>query len=330
MAVDATGDVYVAGYMHITAGPGQPWRRDILLRKYDRMGTELWSREFGSMATAAIDEAASVVVDREGNIYVAGITSGALRGQVSAGDKDAFVRKYDASGVELWPRQFGSPESDRARGVAVDAKGDVYVAGVTFGALPGQVGAGQNDAFLRKYGTGGEEVWTRQFGSPESDSASGVAVDGEGNVYVAGRTGGVLPDQVSAGKEDAFIRKYAPGGTELWTRQFGYPDSSDGANSVAMDVEGNVYIAGYTDSTPEGRMDPAERQALLRKYDSAGGELWSRIFGETFDSVSSVVVDEQGDVYVTGSATGRKALGDAILRKYDSLVKTRFEEVPAI
>ena len=210
VAVDATGDVYVAGYMHITAGPGQPWRRDILLRKYDRMGTELWSREFGSMATAAIDEAASVVVDREGNIYVAGITSGALRGQVSAGDKDAFVRKYDASGVELWTRQFGSPESDRARGVAMDAKGDVYVAGVTFGALPGQVGAGQNDAFLRKYGTGGEEVWTRQFGSPQDDLGFSVAVDREGHVYVAGFTQGAMPGQTYSGMRDAFVVRLTP------------------------------------------------------------------------------------------------------------------------
>jgi len=62
VAVDATGNVYVAGYIVTTRGPGQPWRQDILLRKYDRVGTQLWSREFGSMAAAAIDEAASVAV----------------------------------------------------------------------------------------------------------------------------------------------------------------------------------------------------------------------------------------------------------------------------
>ena len=311
VAVDATGNVYVAGYTHISAGPGQPWRRDAFLRKYDRVGTPLWSREFGSMVATAIDEAASVAVDLEGNIYVAGITLGALRGQASAGDKDAFVRKYDTSGVELWTRQFGSPEADRALGVAVDEIGNVYVAGTTFGALPGQVGAGPNDAFLRKYGTGGDEVWTRQFGSPESDSASGVAVDGEGNVYVAGWTGGALPDQVSAGMEDAFLRTYSPEGTVLWTRQFGHPDSSDGANGLAVDVEGNVYMAGYTNTADRG-----DRNAFLRKYDPAGGERWSRL-GEGFNSGFSVVVAEEGNVYVAGSTTDRKVLGDALLRKYD-------------
>ena len=235
-----------------------------------------------------------------------------MSGQASAGDKDAFVRKYDASGVELWTKQFGSPESDRALGVAVDATGNVYVAGKTWGALPGQVDAGPADAFLRKYGAGGDEVWTRQFGSSEPDSASGVAVDGEGNVYVAGWTGGALPDQVSGGREDAFLRKYAPGGTELWTRQLGYPDSSDGASSVAVDVEGNVYIAGYTD-----RADRGDRNAFLRKYDSAGEVLWSRI-GETFNWASSVVVDGEANVYVVGSTAGGKVMGDALLRKYSS------------
>ena len=152
-------------------------------------------------------------------------------------------------------------------------------------------------------------MWTRQFGSSEPYSASGVAVDGEGNVYVAGWTGGALPDQVSAGGEDAFLRKYAPGGTELWTRQLGYPDSSDGANSVAVDLEGNVYIAGYTDG--------ADRTAFLRKYDSAGEVLWSRI-GETFNWASSVVADGEGNVYVVGSTAGGKVMGDALLRKYAS------------
>ena len=268
------------------------------------------------MVATAIDEAASVAVDLDGNIYVAGITLGALMGQASAGHKDAFVRKYDASGQELWTRQFGSPETDRALGVAVDANGNVYVAGKTFGALPNQAAAGLADAFLRRYGPGGEDAWTRQFGSTESDSASGVAVDGEGSVYVAGWTGGVLPDQVSTDGTDAFLRKYEPGGTELWTRQFGHTDSSDAADNVAVDAEGNVYVAGSTDITPEGQMDRAERAAFLGKYDSEGGDLWSQLLG-TFNFVSSVVVDGEGSIYVAGSTAGGKVMGDALLRKYD-------------
>jgi hypothetical protein len=101
VAVDSVDNVYAAGHAVVTAGPGQPWRRDVQVRKYDRVGALLWSQEFGSMLTTAIDEAASIATDRAGNVFVGGITLGALTGQTSAGGKDAFVRKFDRSGTEL-------------------------------------------------------------------------------------------------------------------------------------------------------------------------------------------------------------------------------------
>ena len=160
-----------------------------------------WIRQFGSSAT---DLGLKISVDASG-VYVAGHTIGALPGQTSAGGADAFVRKYDASGNELWTRQFGSSAFDLALGISVDASG-VYVAGHTTGALPGQTSAGSGDAFVRKYDTSGNVVWTRQFGSSASDVAFGISVDASG-VYVAGWTFGALPGQTSAGSFDAFVAK---------------------------------------------------------------------------------------------------------------------------
>src|SRR3989304_644994 len=57
--------------------------------------------------------------------------------------------------------------------------------------------------------------WTRQFGTSSFDVAYAVAVDGSG-VYVAGRTDGTLPGEMSAGGDDAFLRKYGAEGTEAW------------------------------------------------------------------------------------------------------------------
>src|SRR5438270_6913106 len=68
--------------------------------------------------------------------------------------------------------------------------------------------------------------WIRQFGSSSGDIAQSVAVDASG-VYVAGRTMGALPGQTKAGFYDAYIRKYDPSGTELWTRQFGSSGSTN-------------------------------------------------------------------------------------------------------
>src|SRR5262245_52429037 len=89
-------------------------------------GSLNWIDQFG---TADADEAWGVAVDGAGSVYVAGTTAGVLPGQNSAGGVDAFVRKYDSAHNEAWTRQFGTSGNDRAFDVAVDAIGNVYVAG---------------------------------------------------------------------------------------------------------------------------------------------------------------------------------------------------------
>ncbi|MSQ40237.1 MAG: hypothetical protein EXR55_00940 [Dehalococcoidia bacterium] len=112
----------------------------------------------------------------------------------------------------LWTRQFGSSITDSANGVGVDGAGNVYVVGNSFTdgpLLP--------DAFVRKYGPKGTELWTSQFDSPHANSAQGGALDEAGNVYVVGYTNGALPGQTPLGSTDAFVRKYTPDGEEVWT-----------------------------------------------------------------------------------------------------------------
>jgi len=175
-----------------------------------------WTRQFGTFAN---DYATNIAVDASGNVYVAGKTVGALPEQSSSGDWDVFVRKYDSSGSELWTRQFGTSTYDYAESVAVDASGNVYVAGLTSGALPGQTSSGGGDAFVRKYDGSGSEIWTKQFGTSTYDEAYDVAVDTFDNVYVAGQTYGALPGQTSSGGRDAFLVKFVQptpvGGTAL-------------------------------------------------------------------------------------------------------------------
>jgi len=300
VAVDSSGNVYVAG---ITGGalPGQTssggW--DAFVRKYNGSGNVLWTRQFG---TSASDYAYGVAVDGSGNVCVAGYTDGALPGQTSSGSRDAFVRKYDGSGNVLWTRQFGTSASDYAYGVAVDASGNVYVTGETWGALPGQTFSGYYDAFVRKYDDSGNELWTRQFGTSYWDEARGVAVDSFGNVYVAGSTRGVLPGQTSSGYSDAFIRKYDGSGNELWTRQFGTSDS-DEARGVAVDASGNVCVAGYFYGWDS--WGTFYNHVFVRKYDGPGNELWTRQFGSLgYDYAEGVAADASGNVYVAGYTDG--------------------------
>jgi len=91
-----------------------------------------------------------LAVDGAGNVYGAGSAKGALPGQVALGLEDAFITKYDGWGREVWASQFGSFMTDQASNVAVDGAGAVYVAGETWGSLPGQKSSGLVDAFLVK------------------------------------------------------------------------------------------------------------------------------------------------------------------------------------
>src|SRR5262249_35552266 len=157
-----------------------------------------------------------IAADASG-VYVIGTTTGAFPGQTATGGSDTFLRKFDASGADIWTRQFGTGlpgATDTAR--AVDADGNVYVAGEVTGFLPGQTITRAPDVFLRKYDASGNEVWTREFGSNSipgigtvpADSAGGISVDANGNVYVAGFTFGILAGQTNAGSQDAFVRKF--------------------------------------------------------------------------------------------------------------------------
>jgi hypothetical protein len=228
------------------------------VRKYDLEGNPIWTRQFG---TSADDYVRGVAAD-SGGVVVAGETGGTLGDQTSSGLSDAFVRRYDAEGNEVWTRQFGTSAREFIQDVAVDASGIIAVGG-TEGALPGQEGAGGFDAFLRRYGFDGEVSWTRQFGNPGTEAASAVATDSSW-IFVVGTTEGALPGQSTLGDFDAFLRVYDRDGSEVWTRQFGTSASDDGIE-VNVDQGGSIYVGGSTLGTfPDNANQGSSDAYLLR------------------------------------------------------------------
>jgi hypothetical protein len=136
VAIDAGGNAYISGG---TIG-------DAFLTKYDGAGNLLWSRQIG---TTAYDTSYETAVDAAGNVYISGVTYDTLGGP-DVNDSDAFLTKYDGAGNFLWSRQIGTTAYDISRGVAVDAAGNAYISGDTFGSLGGP-NAGGFDAFLVKF-----------------------------------------------------------------------------------------------------------------------------------------------------------------------------------
>jgi hypothetical protein len=220
-----------------------------------------------------------------------------------------------------WVRQIGTPSWDYSYSVAVDASGNAYISGYTYGSLGGP-NAGSVDAFLAKYDASGSLLWTRQMGTTSEDYSHSVAVDGLGNAYISGYTGGSLGGP-GAGNGDAFLVKYDSSGSLLWTRQIG-TFSTDYSRCVAVDGLGNAYISGYTWGSLGGP-NASGGDAFLAKYDSSGSLLWTRQMGTAdYDDYSySVAVDGLGNAYISGytggSLGGPNAGGsDAFLAKYDS------------
>src|SRR5437667_93470 len=230
VAADASR-IYVAG---ITGNPP-----GVFLRKYDLDGNLVWSQ----LGAGGDIFPQAVAVDDSG-VYVAGYIQFPQDPSLNA---DAFLWKYDLDGNVVWIRTFGTPETDYANAVAVDASG-VYVGGFTFGTFPG--GTGTGTAFIRKYNSNGNVVWTRRFSSQNGVGTYAVAFTGF-SVYVAGYTQGALSNETSAGGYDAFVRKYDTDGTELWTHQFG-TSGNDFAWGAAAD-RSSVYVAGVTDGTLPGQ-----------------------------------------------------------------------------
>jgi WD40 repeat protein len=278
VAADGAGGAYIAASV----------LGDAFVRRYDANGTAIWTDQF---IVGSSEKALAVATDGAGNVYVAGSTDGNLLGQTSSGGTDAFVRRYDASGTEIWTRQFGTAASDQALGVATDA-GNVYVAGSTDGTLLGQTSSGGTDAFVRRYDASGTEIWTRQFGTAASDQALGVAADAAGNVFVAGTMSGF----------DAFVRRYDANGAPVWTSQF---STGAGASAVDADGAGNVYLAGGIFGALPGQTALGGGDAFIRRYDVNGAVVWSNQFGSAaFDMAHGVATDAGRNVFVVGRTNG--------------------------
>lgn len=313
VAIDADGNVIVAGSVVGLLGSTYNGGLDAFVRKYSPSGDVVWTRQFG---TPGSDIARAVAAAPDGSFILAGTTLGRLGGPNSGG-ADAYVRKYDPDGNPVWTRQFGTAGTDLSFGLAVAADESVIVVGYTTGDLAGAA-AGQGDAFVSKYGRDGDVLWTRQFGTPGNDSAHAVAVDEAGNVFVAGTAEGALSGP-GMGDLEAYLRKYDANGNIVWTRHIA-TDLPDEAWGLAVDAAGNAIVAGST----EGNLDaanPGGQDAFVRKFDPDGNMVWSEQFGTTsYDLVMAAAVDGAGNVILTGFTGGDLAApnageSDVFLRK---------------
>jgi len=208
ITIDSSGNIYVTGETdgsldgNISSGG-----TDMFLSKYDSSGIKLWTKQLG---TGTTDSGSGVATDISGDIYVAGYTSGGLDGNISYGNRDTFLVKYNDTGSKQWTKQLGTNSNDAFYSmVTADGQGHVYVAGHTSIGFDGKANAGWYDIFLVEYNSSGSKQWGLQFGTSTGDAGTGVATDILGNIYVTGNTTGSIDGNTPANNDgNMFLVKY--------------------------------------------------------------------------------------------------------------------------
>jgi Beta-propeller repeat len=294
ISADPLGNVFVSAETLGSLAGANAGSVDIVLRKYDTAGNLAWSRQFG---TPQLDQnRGGLSADGFGNVYISGDTNGSLAGS-NAGQRDVFVRKYDAAGNVLWSQQFGTNMGDFSGGASADGLGNVYVCGGTFGNIAGSNGSGRQ--FVRKYTAGGTALWTTQFGDVNEGGAVQISADGLGNVFGVGRSFGT-PTNPNSGFSDAIVFKLDSTGALVWKQAFGGTTDTFGNDAIA-DGLGNVYITGSTHIDFAAFL-AGNSDAFVSKYDSAGNKLWTKLLGgSTREAGTGIAVDGQGNVYLSGN-----------------------------
>jgi uncharacterized protein YjdB len=331
VAVDGDGNAWMAGRTNSTTDIATSGAHDItfggstdaFLVKFNSAGVRQWATYYGG---TGFDEGRSVAVDGDGNTWMTGFTNSttdiATTGShdvTHGGLYDAFLVKFNSAGGLQWATYYGGTSSDYGMSVAIDGSGKAWIAGYTQSTTAiATTGAhdetlGDRDAFLVKFNSAGVRQWATYYGSASSDEGYSVAVDGDGNAWMAGITKSTADiastgahDETYGGTQDAFLVKFNSAGVRQWATYYG-GINDEFCYSVAVDGDGNAWIAGYTHSTTDiatiGAHDETlgVRDAFLVKFNSAGVRQWATYYGGTnADAGLSVSVDGDGNAWMAG------------------------------
>ncbi|MBW4563656.1 MAG: SBBP repeat-containing protein [Mojavia pulchra JT2-VF2] len=222
--------------------------------------------------------------------------------------------------------QLGTTGIDRSLGAATDPSGNVYITGSTTGPLQGS-NKGFADAWIAKLDNQGNQLWGKQIGSSGSETSYAVVTDKDGNVYVAGDTGGNLFSSKQSESQDAWVAKYDSNGTLKWAKQLGTNVTGGNANTafgLQVDDKGSVYLSGLAIKENQ-RTDifnfPVQDDSWVAKFDSNGNQQWFTQIGNFFfDESYDLAVDKDGNSYLTGWTQGLVKESDPSrqLLKYDA------------
>ncbi|MES2478595.1 MAG: SBBP repeat-containing protein [Bacteroidota bacterium] len=322
IALDNNGAVYLSGNTNSTSGistagahqtvsASSGLEGEAYLAKFSNEGSLIWATYYGGEEN---EGDAFVATDISGNIFLSGntksstgiATAGAHQTSLASPDfNDAFLAKFNSSGVRQWGTYYGGLSIERSYKVTTDKMGNVYITGqtnspsaiATMGthqsAYAGSVGSTSTDGYVAKFNTGGLRQWCTYYGGSGSDIAYAAAIDDSLNVYLVGST--FSTDKIAStaayqtswggGVFDAFIAKLDKNGMRIWGTYYGFI-GEDVAYDVAVRGIKDVFISGYSSSNFNIASDSAFQKtlgggydAMLLHFNDSGKRVWSSYYG---------------------------------------------------
>jgi hypothetical protein len=311
IAVDASRNIYVAGSTTSPEYASTDGLNAFVMKLNANGDQRIFLTVIGGNGD---DRALGLAVDSGNNAVISGTTdsvdfamTNALQANYGGGDEDAFIAKIGPSGTSLiYSSYIGGSGDDAANGIAVDGAGAAYVTGST--GSPEFSPAGSRDAFVSKFtATGNQRIYFKTIGGSSDDVGSSIAIDSQGSAYIAGATNSadfpiLNPAQGQASAlNDAFVSKLNPAGSALVYSTYLAGSGDDKAFGISVDGAGSAYVVGSTTSpefSPVGGAD-----VFVTKLNPSGNQrmYFTTIGGSGDDVGRSITVDQNGNVYLTGS-----------------------------
>ncbi len=342
LGTDSAGNVFLAGYTNSNSGIALSGFQnsfgggmyDAFLVKFDSAGNRLWSTYFGGAGNENNQPGCtnnSIVIDNSNNVYLTGNTYSSGLGFAGfqnsyLGGENAFLVKFDPAGNRIWSTYYGGGGYTEGKGLCVDALDNLYLSGWTNNssgiASSGYDNTynGGNDAFLVKFDSSGNRLWSTYYGGSNFDISNCVKIDPFGDIYIAGYTSstsgiaaGGFQNTYGGGYQDAFLVKFDSTGNLIWATYYGGL-THDYAFNLACDSIGNIFLAGDTYSSTgiaaggfQNNLIGIENEFIV-KFDSSGNRFCATYFGQSHDEDGHIAIDNKGNLYLSGGTSSMSGI----------------------
>ncbi|WP_317899133.1 DUF7948 domain-containing protein [Aurantibacillus circumpalustris] len=343
--VDLTGNVYMVGTTRsftdaviatvgahqTSSGDPNGGGTDLFLVKFTSSGVRQWATYYGGEGDEDVGHCAT---DIFGNVFVSGqtkstngtliATSGSHQLSNGGGLTDAFLVKFNSSGVRQWGTYYGGSGAETAYSCLTDKEGNSFISGATTSngtlvmSTPGSHqstfnSSGSYDCYLVKFNPAGVRQWGTYYGGSSNDVCSSSCIDKDGNIFLTGHTssssGIATPGAFKATYvgSSSFLTKFNNAGVLQWGTYYTRP--SQGSFS-ATDIVGDVVFGGTTNAYDEIATPGSHQQiygggqgdVFITKFSSSGTHQWGTFYGgDNTDVSGGCSIDNTGNIFVAGT-----------------------------